>query len=129
MGRPYSIDLREKAVAAIESGEKVKVVANFLNIQENTLYAWINLKKETGSLTGKKNYQNGHSHKIIDLVNFKKIVDENPYDSAEKLAAKIERVSEATVLRALKKIGYSKKKLLLDIKNEKKNLDKNLWIK
>ncbi len=110
MGRPYSIDLRKKAVAAVESGKRVQDVAQAFSIRQNTLYEWIKLKKETGSLEGKTDYQKGHSHKIKDLSEFKKIIDENPHDSNEKIAEKIGYISDTTVWRLLQKLGYSKKK-------------------
>jgi transposase len=110
MSKAYSLDLREKAVFLVDQGEKVWKVAELLSISENTLRNWLCLRKETGSLSPKQGYQRGHSHKIVELDVFRKFVESNSGDTLETLARKLGNVSDTTVGRMMKKIGYTRKK-------------------
>jgi len=111
-GKAYSEDLRVRAVGFVESGKDLEEVASMFSISRATLYRWVLLKKTTKSCAPKKGFQKGYGHKIIDLIQFRKFVDENKNLTLKELAAKIGNVSYETVRRALKKIGYSKKKEL-----------------
>ncbi len=42
MARPYSYDLRKKAIAALKRGEKKTTVALIFKISGNTLDLWLN---------------------------------------------------------------------------------------
>lgn len=56
MAAPYSDDLRQKAVSAVERGEKKSHVCRTLNISRNTLDIWLKRKKQTGTVAAKTNY-------------------------------------------------------------------------
>jgi transposase-like protein len=49
MARPYSLDLRERAVARVEAGESVRFVARGLNIGPSRVVKWSRQFKATGS--------------------------------------------------------------------------------
>ena len=49
MGKPYSDDLRERVVAAIEAGQTRVQVANLYNMALSTVGGFIKRKRETGS--------------------------------------------------------------------------------
>jgi putative transposase len=49
MARPYSLDLRERAVARVEAGESVRFVARVLNISPSSVVKWWQRFKATGS--------------------------------------------------------------------------------
>jgi len=49
MTRPYSIDLRERAVAQIEAGETIREAADALGISPSCIAKWTKRKRETGS--------------------------------------------------------------------------------
>jgi transposase len=49
MGRPYSLDLRERAVAAMASGMSGREAARHYNIGESTALRWARRMRETGS--------------------------------------------------------------------------------
>lgn len=51
MTRPYSEDLRERAMARFEAGETSRSIAASLKISPSCLSKWKKLKNETGSLT------------------------------------------------------------------------------
>jgi putative transposase len=51
MARPYSDDLRERALARFEAGETTRSIAASLRISPSCVSKWKKLKSETGSLT------------------------------------------------------------------------------
>ncbi|MEO1623090.1 MAG: IS630 transposase-related protein, partial [Cyanobacteria bacterium J06632_3] len=50
MPAAYSLDLCQKAVTAIDRGEKKSHISRTLNISRNTLDLWLKRREETGSL-------------------------------------------------------------------------------
>ena len=58
MTRPYSEDLRERALARSDAGERDRVIAQALSIAPSCLSKWRKLRRETGALTPGK--MNGH---------------------------------------------------------------------
>ena len=80
---------------------------------------------QDGHLNPEDGYQKGHSHKIKDLLEFKKFVDLNPSRTAEEIASNWGNISKITVWRALKKIGYSHKKKAFNTKKEAKTSGKS----
>ncbi|MCS7031979.1 MAG: transposase, partial [Gloeomargarita sp. SKYG116] len=61
MSRPYSADLRQKAIEAVLSGAKLVEVSQMLDIGYRTLQRWLKQWSETGDCTPKTGYQKGHS--------------------------------------------------------------------
>ena len=49
MGRPYSIDLRERAVALVAAGQSRRAVARLLDLGEATVSRWAHRQAELGS--------------------------------------------------------------------------------
>ncbi len=113
MPAPYSTDLREKAVNAVEKGEKKSYICRTLNISRNTLDLWIKKKKQTGSLAPVTDYHRGPQPKIDDLDKFKEFAKENGHLTQKQMAEKWpESVSPARIGKALKKIDFTRKKKL-----------------
>ena len=54
MGKPYSNDLRERVVAAIEAGHTRVKVAELYNMALSTVGGFIKRKRETGSVSPDK---------------------------------------------------------------------------
>jgi putative transposase len=54
MAKPYSDDLRERAVAAIESGHTREEVAELYNLALSTVGGFIRRKRETDSVSPAK---------------------------------------------------------------------------
>ena len=63
MTRPYSVDLRERAVARAEAGEAIREVADDLGISPSCVSKWTTLKRQTGSL--KPGKMGGHRKRIL----------------------------------------------------------------
>src|SRR5258707_12284560 len=54
MGKPYSDDLRERVIAAIEAGHTREEVAELFNMALSTVGGFIKRKRETGSVSPDK---------------------------------------------------------------------------
>jgi transposase len=106
---PYSLDLRDRAVAAVHSGMQKTKVCNLFTICRQTLYSWLALENEQGHLAPKIGFQKGHSHGIKDLEKFRAFVDSHPDYTQEEMALHYS-VGSSTIGRAMAKIGYSRKK-------------------
>jgi transposase len=118
---PYSLDLRKRVVDAIHSGMQKKEASKLYNISRQTIYDWLSLEKREGHLNPQTGFQNGHSHGIKDLEAFREYVDLHP-DYTQEEMAKHYGVGSSTIGRAMKKIGYSRKKRVkLTPKETKKN--------
>jgi putative transposase len=50
MAAPLSVDLRERVLAAVDAGEMVARVARRFGVTRPTIYSWLALRDETGSL-------------------------------------------------------------------------------
>lgn len=49
MARPYSLDLRERAIARVQAGESVRDVAQALSISPSSVVKWFQRFRATGS--------------------------------------------------------------------------------
>ena len=75
MAKPYSNDLRQKVIDAIElNGMKRCEVAELFGISRNSINLWFNRKVQTGTIEPKKREKQGHSHKITDGDEFRYFV-------------------------------------------------------
>lgn len=66
MTRPYSMDLRERAVARVLAGESVRSVASILSISAATVVRWSGRHRATGSAAPGK--IGGHKVGILSVV-------------------------------------------------------------
>lgn len=115
MPAAYSIDLREKAIAAYERGARKTDVCRIFDISRNTLDLWLKRRRETGTVSP-KTYRRGPQPKIKDLEGFEAFVNENgdmtQQEMAEKWSKESEPVSRNLISQALKKLEYTRKKKL-----------------
>lgn len=120
MARAYSYDLRVKVIKYLEERGTIKEASKLFKINRLTVIAWKKLKKATGDVVAKSGYQVGHRLIIRDTARFKQLVEENKDRSAKEIALLWhERVSGKSVLRLLKKLGYSYKKNFCASKKER----------
>lgn len=116
---PESEDLRQKAIAAVERGERKSDVSRMMNISRNTLDLWLKRKTETGSCQAITHYQQGNRHKITDWQRFGEFVDQHGGKTQEKMASLWgDNVSQQNISDALQKLGLSRKKRRMVIENE-----------
>ena len=111
MSSPYSEDLRQKALAAVERGEKKTNVSRMLNISRNTLDLWLKRKEQTGNCRAITHYQQGCCHKITDWERFRDFANHHG-DKTQAQMAKLwgDNVTQQNISDALHKIGLSRKK-------------------
>src|ERR1700737_4409994 len=106
MGKPYSDDLRERVVAAIEAGHTRVKVAERYNLALSTVGGFIKRKRETGSISPGK--FGGHKTFALaahaDLV--KKLIAEQPDSTLAELKARFAKnkvkVSQSAIFRFLR---------------------------
>jgi transposase len=138
MAKPYSYDLRQKVIQAIElDGMKKSEAAQVFQISRNTINLWLQRKASTGDYKALPSQPPGNGHKITDWEKFEKFVEVNG-DKTQVEMAKLwpGEISDRTISRALNKIGFTtweypltlryRKKKLMVIKKEMKLNDKNL---
>lgn len=63
MARPYSEDLRERALLRADAGETIREIAAALRISPSCVSKWRKLRRETGSLTPGK--VGGHKKRTL----------------------------------------------------------------
>lgn len=106
----YSYDLRTRILEEVDRGEKLLTISKTFKVNIKTIYKWRKQRKETGSIKPQEKWQKGHSHKIQDLKAFRKFVEENPGRTLVEMAEAFGGVQRMTIQRALKKIGFTRKK-------------------
>lgn len=63
MGSPYSIDLRKRAVAAVESGQSRRQVAKLFQVGESSVIRWCARQRDSGTCAAKR--MGGHRRPIL----------------------------------------------------------------
>ena len=128
MPKPYSYDLRQKVIQAIElDGMSQHQSAMAFHISRSTINLWCQRKAHTGDYKAKPNLPPGNGHKITDWEKFKEFVKVNGEKTQVEMAKLWDgEISDRTVSRALKKIGVTRKKKLMGIERDPKRKDKSL---
>jgi transposase len=111
MPAPYSYDLRQKAIAAVEGGEPKSAVCRMLNISRNTLDLWLKRKEQTGSYRAMTQFQKGSRHKITDWNRFEQFIQKHGGKTQGEMAKLWgEGVTQQNISDALMKLALSRKK-------------------
>jgi transposase len=114
MGKPYSDDLRERVIAAIEAGHTREEVAELFNVALSTVGGFIKRKRETGSVSPDKfgGYKTFSLEPHTDLV--KELVAEQPDSTLAELQVRLAKekvkVSQSGISRFLHNINLTFKK-------------------
>lgn len=109
----YSYDLRTKVIEAIDRGMGKTQASQIFKISRNTINLWLTRREETGDYRAKEGYQQGYGHKIEDLAKFQEFARENGSKTQKEMAKTWEgEISDLTIGKALKKIGFTRKKNL-----------------
>jgi len=118
MAKAYSNDLRQKVIAAIElDGLKKSEASQLFNISRNTIDLWFRRRAETGNLQAKPTSIPGQRQKITDWSKFRAFAQEHGDQTQEEMAQLWGNISDRTISRALKQIGFTRKKKLTAIAN------------
>jgi transposase len=122
MPKPYSYELRKKVIEAIEQdGMRKSEVSQLFKSSRNTIDLWLKRQAETGDFQALPNHPPGNNHKITDWEKFREVAKIQG-DKTQVEMAKFweEEISARTISRALKKIGFTRKKRLMATGNEMK---------
>ena len=110
----YSIDFRQKTLEHYAKFGNLSETARTFGITNRSLYQWIALKKETGSL---QHRAKGGNHTRIDKEELCRYVEKHPdtyqYEIAQHLGC-----TPANISYLLKTLGITRKKRPLSIKNK-----------
>ena len=123
----YSIDLRERVIAAIDNKKHINDVVATFNVSRRVVYNWLNLRKKTGGLAPMLDNIKGRIPKVQDWDQFKQFAANHKEASGSIMVAEWHKLtgvkmSESAMYRSLDKINYtSKKKLLVTQKQIKQN--------
>ena len=120
MTTPYSYDLRQKVIQAIQQdGLKKSEASSLFRISRNTIDLWLKRQAETGDFQAKPNNPPGNGHKITDWVKFHDFVKAHGDKTQAEMAELWEgEISARTISRALQKIGFTRKKRRMVTGNE-----------
>lgn len=111
MAKPYSKDLRERVLAAVDAGESIAGVARRFSVSRPTIHSWLRLRKDTGALQPREREPSG---RVLDKhrKRIEQRLQEKPGLTLKELQTKLKLpVSVSTVCRALQawKLTYKKK--------------------
>jgi putative transposase len=115
MGKPYSMDLRERAMARLDAGETSREVASALKIAASSVIKWAARRRSLGSVApgkmgGHRPYAIDEEHRTFVLEE----VDRDPNVTLQRLTMLLAerglKVHAASVGRFLHREGKSFKK-------------------
>ena len=113
MPKPYSYDLRQKVIQAIEmDGLKKNEVSQLFGISRNTINLWFERRKETGDIGVKARASSNQKTKISDWEKFREFVKEHGEKTQAEMAELWGNISQRSISRALTQIGFTRKKNL-----------------
>ena len=101
----YSADLRNKALNYYEQCKNISQTAATFNLSRNTLYLWIRLKKQTGSL---KHQVTGLNAVKLDRQKLAQYVGQHPDAYLHEIAKHFD-CTPAAVCYALKQMGMTRR--------------------
>ena len=111
MDAAYPIEMRQKALAAVDRGDKKLHVSRMFGISRNTLDEWVKLREATGQVSPKVYRSRGTAPKIGDLGQFRRFAEPRGHLTQQQMADEWpEPVSNRTIGKALKAIGFTRKK-------------------
>jgi transposase len=128
MAKPYSYDLRQKVIQAIDlNGMKKSEASQLFNISRNTIDLWLKRKAETEDFQALPNQPPGNGHKITDWQKFREFAEAHGEQTQAEMAQLWEgQISPRTISRALKNIGFTRKKRLTVTENGMRRNDNPL---
>lgn len=118
MAAPYSNDLREKVLIAVDGGMSNSEAGQIFSIHRKTIERWLKQRELTGSFQFKVGYQQGSNHAITDWEEFRAFAQAHRDKTQSEMAQAWKgRISQRTISRALKKMGLTRKKRPTAIEN------------
>ncbi len=106
----YSEDLRQRVVEARCKGLKVREIIELFQVSESSVRRWMAQHRKTGNVTPKQ--RGGYKQpKIKDFAKFEAFAKERAHMTLKQMKAHWEdEVNEMDLSRALKRMGWTRKK-------------------
>jgi transposase len=121
MPRAFSEDLRKRVVAVRRSGKNAAEVAAMFGVSRQCVYRWDEQERVTGSLAPGYDRVTGRLSKIKVDGKFEAFARAHMHATLKQMADRWEaQVSEMSMSRALKKLGWSRKKRPINTKKRTK---------
>ncbi len=119
MPAPYSDDLRQKVLDAIDQGHRKSQISKLFNISRNTIDLWLKRREQSGGIAAKRQYRRGPQPKIADLEEFRAFAEQHGHLTQQAMAEQWRTpVSDRTIGKALERIGFTRKKRRMATANE-----------
>jgi transposase len=112
MPKPYSLDLRQKVINAIElDGMKKSEASAVFGISRNTIDLWLKRKAATGSVAPPVNSCARRQRRIPDWERFRAFAEQHRHKTQAEMAELWPgEMSQRTISRALQQINWTRKK-------------------
>ena len=112
MPKPYSLDLRQKVIDAIElDGMKKSEASAVFGISRNTIDLWLKRKAATGRLAPAARSSLPRPRKITDWEAFRRFAEQHRHHTQTEMAERWPgEMSQRTISRALQQINWTRKK-------------------
>jgi transposase len=112
MPKPYSLDLRQKVIDAIELDGMKKCEASLVfQVSRNTIDLWIKRKAATGSLAPNVSASAPRQRRITDWEAFRRFAEQHRHHTQTEMAEFWPgEMSQRTISRALQQINWTRKK-------------------
>lgn len=115
MGAPYSEDLRQRVLAAVDGGMNKWGVHQLFGVSRTTIDDWLKLRAATGSVKAKTDYYRGRAPQLADGPELRAFLDVYQGSTLAQLSTAWaeqhhQQVSVKTFHKTLQRLGYSRKK-------------------
>ena len=121
MGKPIGEDLRLRVLKMYRGGKTAAAVAEHFDVCARSVYRWDALEKKQGTLASGHS-RSGRKSKIAVDERFEEFAKATAYKTLQAMAdhwnqMAEEQVSQMAMCRAVKKLGYTRKKRRIVTKN------------
>jgi len=125
---PYSLDLRLRVLSALDGGMSKWTAHKTFRVSRSTIDHWLNRREATGNVAAKSGFRCGVLPLINDLKQFEEFAVGHSDLTLMQMAQAWHdatgcRVSNVTIGKALKRIGWTRKKRVVSTLNAAKKND------
>ncbi len=124
-------ETRKLVLEAYDKHHNVKEVAKSFSVDTSTVYRLLEQRRRTGSVET-RTYLRGRKSSLDEenLKRIRKLVEEQPDITLQRIIDTLElQVCIETVRKALLKMGYSYKKVLLNVGGQERMVPCYVWVR
>ncbi len=120
MGKAYSAELRERAVACVDGGMSKMQVSRTFGIARSPLDDWLALPDQTGQLRDKS--RRPRAGVLPDTVEVRAFIEGQRHSTLAQMARALEQatgqcLTPMTFCNSLRRLGYTRKKRVFSTRN------------